>query len=49
MVLFISGFIYLSVRERAHVNKGGAEAEGEAGLPLSTEPGAGLDPRAPGS
>ena len=37
--------INLSERKRAQA-EGGAEAEGEAGSPLSREPDEGLDPRA---
>jgi len=35
--------------EREHNAGGVGEGEGEAGFPLSKEPGVGLDPRTPGS
>ena len=41
-ILFIHG-------EGEPEQRGGAEAEGEAGSPLSREPGVGLGPRTPGS
>ena len=43
-LLFFLKILFIYKRER-HKQGGGAEAEGEAGSPLSREPNLGLDPR----